>query len=665
MKKKSWIYIALFAGILLILLANATRYYGFTDEADNFLAGLSLVSGQRIYVEFTSQHMPLLYYICAVFYWLGARNAFQFRLYFYVFFALLWLLFYWRNQKKFGVIASVSVPLLYVCNMYTYFTSCALSDHMQAFGMAVLLFEFCDYCREKEVDWGRAVWVALGILLSFGTAFVSAFGIAAIVFGVLWIEILSRRNNDKKFGENLADICNKYKWLFAFSIAPFVLYIVIYAGIGHLEDLIFGAFRLNTEYYSQYTGGYGTSAVSALTDPFVNYLQGFKNAVLNLPAAKVDSLKILGCYGINFIFLAKTWKKSRPECVALTCFMVLCGSRGFGYEFHALPYYAVTVGMMGMLLQEAWEERQGRMFLKVVTIGITIVLIFPFVRTLRDISRIPGEWEARNQIEEGSYEYYLARLTDEEEEFFLATIRCDVAVNANRVSLTSPVSTPWTYHGYPGLTMQNLERQRPRVALYNPDYSVWGYYMRDYASDVTEYMQENYRPLNIPDCPDLYVRNDYYEEALKKSGFPYETIQICPRGTGIIDSVLDMEIEQTIVGNGMTVDCLGLMAGTYARTNDSELSVIIREEDTGRELISQQVSVLTWKDNYMNYMEFPEILLEEGKVYVIEIEPLNASLDTSIALYYSQDGQEDTFVEINGERQGYDLCYGLFYRIDD
>ena len=52
------------------------------------------------------------------------------------------------------------------------------------------------------------------------------------------------------------------------------------------------------------------------------------------------------------------------------------------------------------------------------------------------------------------------------------------------------------------------EKGLPKVALYNENQVVWGYHIKNYASELVEFMNNNYtRYAGL-----VYVRNDYYNE---------------------------------------------------------------------------------------------------------------------------------------------------------
>ncbi|MDD2218444.1 MAG: hypothetical protein PHX63_08475, partial [Eubacteriales bacterium] len=182
-------YLGVFLCFLILELSNITKTTGFIDENDNFLAGMTLVKGGVIYLDYISQHMPFMYYLCAIFNLLGAHSEFLFRLYFYVFIALIWTIMYVRYSKYYGRTTMLLYPVFYISNMYTFFTSCVLSDQMQSIGMVILLMEFLIFIDTNEVKIKNEIAIAFAILISFGSAFISVYAIFIIALGVAIIEI--------------------------------------------------------------------------------------------------------------------------------------------------------------------------------------------------------------------------------------------------------------------------------------------------------------------------------------------------------------------------------------------------------------------------------------------------------------------------------------------
>ena len=663
-----WIEAAgLFILLLLLLLVNSTEFLYFTDEADNFLAGMSVAAGKKIYVDFTSQHMPLLYYICGLFSMLGAGNMLQFRLYFYVLFAVLWALLYVRNRDRLGVIGGLSLPVLYVMNMIGEYNVCVLSDQLQAFGMVVLFLEFCRYYDIKRVDWKMSVWVAAAVLLSFGSAFVSAFGIFAILVGVIGAEAGESRRSHQKLGVAVGHFFRKYALLLALVLVPLLVWVGYYVVTGHLGDMILGAFTLNTKYYPKYSG-YGSSTLGAFVDPFVTYGKYFIEITTNLMAHKLQYAKELLCYAVNIVFFVHTFRKSKWQAIVLAVFTVWVGSRGFGSVFHALPYYAVSLCMFASLLADYTNftcnaHKKSKNVEKLVGIvfvcGSMLVLALPYVQTLPRIKMLASEWNTQMHPGEDTYEQYLQLLTDKDEDVLFATVDFYHGVNAKRCNLNLPVNVPWTYEAYEEQILETLEEDAPRVMIFNPNYQTWGYELKDYAPEVWNYLHEAYECLYLPSCPELYARKDYYQEAQELCGGRYDSVRIYDDA----DSQLVLHpgdvLTQSVTGDGEEADCFGLLVNSCADLGGVSGTLRVLTGD-GTELASCETDFRGWKAEGFYYLETEPVTFEKGKAYTLELTIDSLSETTTLTLYGTQDENSKTEAAVNGQALAADVCYGLF-----
>lgn len=663
-----WIEAAgLFILLLLLLLVNSTEFLYFTDEADNFLAGMSVAAGKKIYVDFTSQHMPLLYYICGLFSMLGAGNMLQFRLYFYVLFAVLWALLYVRNRDRLGVIGGLSLPVLYVMNMIGEYNVCVLSDQLQAFGMAVLFLEFCRYYDIKRIDWKMSVWVAAAILLSFGSAFVSAFGIFAILVGVIGAEAGESRRSHQKLGVAVGHFFRKYALLLALVLVPLLVWVGYYAVTGHLGDMILGAFTLNTKYYPKYSG-YGSSTLGAFVDPFVTYGKYFIEITTNLMAHKLQYTKELLCYAVNIVFFVHTFRKSKWQAIVLAVFTVWVGSRGFGSVFHALPYYAVSLCMFASLFRDYTNStcnahKKSKNVEKLVGIvfvcGSMLVLALPYVQTIPRIKMLESEWNAQMHPGEDTYEQYLQLLTDKDEDVLFATVDFYHGVNAKRCNLNLPVNVPWTYEAYEEQILETLEEDAPRIMIFNPNYQTWGYELKDYAPEVWNYLHEAYECLYLPSCPELYARKDYYQEAQELCGGRYDSVRIYDDA----DSQLVLHpgdvLTQSVTGDGEEADCFGLLVNSCADLGGISGTLRVLAGD-GTELATCETDFRGWKAEGFYYLETEPVTFEKGKAYTLELSIDSLSEATTLTLYGTQDKNSKTEAAVNGQALAADVCYGLF-----
>ena len=148
----------------------------FTDEQDVFYGAYSVAKGKDIYQSFLSQHMPFSYYFAALVALCGARTVFQFRVGIYVLLSFLWEGIYLRNRKAYHQMTLWSMPLIYLTILRTlWMGTTMLSDHWQGIGTVLILLELIRYADTREITWTCAAMVSLGIVLSLGSSFVSAY----------------------------------------------------------------------------------------------------------------------------------------------------------------------------------------------------------------------------------------------------------------------------------------------------------------------------------------------------------------------------------------------------------------------------------------------------------------------------------------------------------
>lgn len=526
--KQPGLYVLLFALFMLILMPNLSVHgYWFTDEADNALAGMAIADGRLIYVDYLSQHMPLLYYICALFRLLGATAMIHYRIMFYVLLALMWTCFFGRNRRQFGAVAALTVPLFFFFNMYAEYASFVLSEHLQAWGMAVLFFEFRRFYEKRTFGLTEGLWVALAVFASFGCAFVSVFPIALVAASVLVLEIFRGIKNKERFLITAGRIGRRYAPVAAAVLVLLVLLFLPQILTGHLYDAYYGAYYVNRTYYAAYQqGGYGSSIISSVLQPFVLYVRTFRD-VARVFYQSGDLLRIFLCYGVNLIYIVWGLRGKKGLLLVELLFLILCGSRGFGYDFHALPYFAVTMCQLGLMTQDVWNRWRGRtvgpLLWKYVSGMMAVVLLaglgYPYGKNLKYWRGFTGRWQTQveGSTREGASVGAIRALTEEDETVILASVNLYLLVYAQRHPVAAVTGVPWMYDAYKEETLEQLYEEMPRVAVYDDEYVIWDHPIQEYAPEFTEFMEKNYVLLD-EEYEDLYVRADYYEEARARCG---------------------------------------------------------------------------------------------------------------------------------------------------
>jgi hypothetical protein len=520
--KDALIPIGLFL-LYFILLSAFRKNEIFVDEIDNFMGGISVAAGRDVYSGFLSQHMPLMYYIAAIFKLLGASSILQLRISFYVLLSLIWMLIYLRYSRRFGKTVIAVYPIGYILAMranQSFLSSSIVSEQLQAQGIVILLIEFLLFCETKEIKLPNMIMISFAIFISFGTAFVAIFPIAAVAVGVLFIEIKFCITNKISAIKIIVNLSRKYWKLVAIVTLPFIVLFVWYWVTDNLHNAYKGMVAINTEIYPKYNGGLGSSVLGALFSTIDQYFSNIATSLSNLVSDPLISLTSLLLVGVNIMFLVRLGKKDWMAALFVAFLCLSCGTRGFG-GFHALPYWGVSIFMGSMLLVDYIEKlRAGELkktLGKSIFVGLAImILALPYMVRFSMIKPSRSDFVTVN--EEGTYPYYIDKITGEDDMIQLFTLDTYIYIQSDRLAATSEIAggaCPWMYEAFKDQILNGLKENKPKVVVFNEEGDVWGYFYKDFAPEVVAFVKENYTQLAESGLPMLYVRNDYYDTALQ------------------------------------------------------------------------------------------------------------------------------------------------------
>jgi hypothetical protein len=510
---------AFFLSLLLVYIGSETW---FVDENDNFLGAMVVARGGDIYKDFCSQHMPVMYYLCAVFYLLGARTVIWYRVYFAVFSAVLWTAMYFRYNKAFGKATMLLGPVLYAAAIgtgdLTY--QSILSDKLQTYGMVILFLEFLWLYQEpdRHLSMHSCCWISFAIFISFGSAFVSIFGVFAVAVGVLVVEWQRWRRSKRLLGAEITHLLDDYGKLIIVVAAPFALLLLWYACTGNLRNFYHGAYLLNTRIYSKYTGGYGTSVVSAMLQNATSFFLTLQNVIRNFSTDLFNSVWMLGFLAINIAFvfycaLNGGWMKA-----ALVAFILFESSpRGY-FNFHSMAYFGISAYMGAILFQQVanWAKRNavlpnGKVAYSAMGICIC-VLISPVVSQMSNLTQLDKTLAVQPKSNLAAALDELT-LPDEKIGCVNSVITAATLVEANRSMVNGASSTPWTCELWGQKELSLFEQDPPRIVLYNADYTVWEYAITSYAPEMVQFIESNYTNVGTGETGTIWARNDYANTA--------------------------------------------------------------------------------------------------------------------------------------------------------
>ena len=668
-KGDKWIPAVFFCCVLALYLTMLANFV-FVDELDVFYGGYNIVKSGDLYRFYPSQHMPFSYYIAAIGALLGANTVARFRLFFYVFLSGLWTGIYLRNRKVFPRLALLMMPLLYIVQLWMHdLATTMISDHWQGMGILIILLELLRYAEEKKISAGVACMIALGISLSFGTTFLSAYPLLIVFLGVVAMQAVRVIRKEQKLSAVLAEDFR----LALICLCPFLLLGLWYAVSGNLGNAVGGAYDLNVNIYSKYLGGFGTDAGGTFFEAFPNWLGYQAKGLSYLNRAdwrwalqiflQTGSLMIL----VICLFKEKQWIAG----ITFPLAVILTGVRAFD-GFHGAPYMAVCCIPMTVCFAGALEFFLAkRSWTRAIPAALALVLAAAFVLPAAGIAMrlgfVPKMLNERQYRE--SNRDVLEILAEPGERIHTDDLYFSgQTVMRNNLSLAEAslgAGNPWFWEFYGERELNTLKENQTRLLVMDLEGEIWGYKLRDYAADLVTYVEENYTNIG----PNLYIRNEAYPAALarlREAG--YGTVYAGPsfgadsRIGGKLES--GTVCEQRITAAGTRMTGVRILLGTYL--NQNKAGVTVQLADAAGEIIGESnLPKDEIRDNF--YTRFAlSAETEPGQLYTLRIqEDGTAPEGEDIALaMYCYPTAENAGAVLNGVSQDYDWAVVAEYEAD-
>lgn len=533
--------------ILLFLLYFSMEYLLLSaqwfpsDELDIMIAGRDLTDGYQLYTDYSSQHMPFSYYISAFFSLLGARTVSHQRICFYIFYSLMWTLmvFLYGKEEKKRAIALYPILYIFVSCSYDHGTA-ILSEQIAGIGFCFLFLEFLQFYRTKELKAKSYFVISWSVLLTLGTMFISAFGLFLIALAVLILEIYWEIRKKESFLPWFLRMLKRYLLLFFAIIVPWVIMLIYYAANNMLNMVVFSTYTYNTEIYSKYSG-FGGSIGDALKMGFVSIFKNLKDDVkiLIAPDGRMEFARAALSILIFILFVCFLVYAARKISifVSIVSFLlvVTLAVRGvlFLNSFHngtAIMVICLFIALFfGNVVFVRWEKRRGlSVSIKVISLASIAFMALFYLRfaELTSPSQKQGDVAAAEAIE---------AITDKGEVVWNNTFMLDLNMNSDRPMIWNIGITPWGWEALSDQVFPVIKENRPRVIVFNPGHEVWLWDIDDYATELIDYVEDNYTNLSSSyiwnytpetsatismgygDYPSyVYIRNDYYDEAIEK-----------------------------------------------------------------------------------------------------------------------------------------------------
>lgn len=497
---KSIILALLFFTLFYILLDDLR----FLDEQDNLIGGMIVAQGGHIYKDYIVQHTPGMHYICAFFNLLGATTVIEFRIYFYIFMALLFAFIYLRYSKyinKYVVLLTLCI-YIFSLNIIT-FGSYVLADNVQAVFQLILFFETIVYLKENKFNYINMFIISVSIFMSIMMSFASVWGIFALVLCILFHDGSNLYYKKKKLDK---DFLIMYIKLIVIIAIPFVLLLIYLILNNNLFNMYQQAFWLITEVYSKYID-YGDGILKTLIAPISDYsnliisqvdalLKGEENAYL------IPSIRIIFNLTTNFWFLKECFKENKVLSIFTGLFLLWTGTRGFDNSFHSVPYWMITSFCIACFVIHILKKKQ---FYSIVF--VIIIVVVPYANRITNLFDFEVIEEQKDAV------YYTRMLTQPDDKVFFFDLISDEYIRSERMPAVRLIFIhPWLMEVFQENVVQDLENNKPKIITYRPDFMIWGYDPAQYASSIVKYISLNYTQIEgLPG--NLWIHNDFIEEA--------------------------------------------------------------------------------------------------------------------------------------------------------
>lgn len=652
---------------VFILYSTMLPDFVFTDEVDIYSIGYTISMGGDVYKVNLSQHMPVSYYISAVFSLLGADTVYQYRLCFYALLSLMWTACFFHHRKHLDNLMLLCIPVFFLGQLMPVdLATSMLSDHWQGMGLVFILLELLRYEKTRTVPLSSAIWIALGVVLSFGTTFVSVYAIFAVFVGVAllqgWDMLRTPRclETRKALGRRLF---REDMRLILIALLPFAVLIGWYALSGNLENFYNGAYRINAEVYSKYINGFGSDPGGAFIGCFTSFYHTFITAVTHLGegfwAHGGTILRYISLFACCIMLCRKN------VLVALTVLLtaIMSGVRVFT-GFHAMPFFCIGALTMAYcfsayvngMVQKKWRLRGAAALI------CSLIVLIPLALKLPSLRYFPLRLSFSSETEVG---HYVQMLTDPDDHIhdislsgFCLSMSCQ-----RRVDFGAASSVPWMYEVYGAKELETLESEQTKIIAYSGDHEVWGYHLSDYAADLVAYIDENYTCI----YPEIYVRNSYLPEA-------YERLRA--NGYGLIGtyinegSLLGEEIapgaviSQTFMADTDHISAVLIKLATYYDINPGGVTAELL--DMSGQLLSQGYLAASSIHDHQYSRCVLDAEVVPGQIYEVRFTFDAAAKKTRLCPYYTNQNTADDaiYAVVNGEKQSYCLNMQVEYTLD-
>ena len=281
------------------------------------------------------------------------------------------------------------------------------------------------------------------------------------------------------------ELVKRYCRLSICLLVPFIAAIIYFKANNSLKRAFEQFYLFNREVYSKYT-----SIGDNLFEPFITSEQNFFgiiadkfNAIIASTATNADILQLVIATIATAVIVTMCMKKRYLESFTLFAVMIFSASRGYG--FHGIAAWYVAIMIIALFGEDIFNTCIRKIAIpSSVIIGIFLLSIY---------AKAVGTNLLYEQQSISDIESRVIAITEENEDILIDVYCCDSIYfcykdryPANRACYM----LAWYMDWYEQDTIDDLNNNKPRIVVYNPDQEVWGY--KYYTNAFCNELKKNY-----------------------------------------------------------------------------------------------------------------------------------------------------------------------------
>lgn len=485
----------LFLSLIFVIFIFNSFYGDFCDEWDNILGGKLINNGIYPYSGFFSHHFPLPYFISSIINIFSGNNIVVFRLIFELFLAI-WLIsiyFYVRNGSNINTLRLYLLLIALISSSSS--MNMLLAETIVAYAMlSIFLIIF----------YHKKIFIKDVCLISFFTFLIST-SLAGFVFFSAIVYLLLLFFWSKK---NKLKIRNIILFLIIVSL-PYVVFIFYLLLTHSLRSFYWSNFTFNRVYYSKFLTSVSNNIFIIVFNIFTDFIKYLWFSLMNV-SEKIIFHTILFIFDIYYIFFKKDNFLIK---IIFTVFLIFSTFRfvpSVVFIFKNNSFYVLSLFIFAnIFFQNIYNKNKLKKdisssvffclsFIVIVFIVNNFLIIFNKIIVEDNLQNTTIISDKLNNLLSPNDYYWVGPFHFKEIYFTKAKLATKYTFYLPWHALSPDINKE---------ILNDLEKNKPKIIYFDKDIDIWGHVSGIYASQIINYLNNNYTQFTETDYKNFYKLN--------------------------------------------------------------------------------------------------------------------------------------------------------------